>query len=284
MKLKFNIYIIFIFLIPKVLLSDIELHKYGKLTGITHIPVIFDSKDFEIGDEINIKITGKFIDNYIYYYFFDDFNKLESLSQYEIETLDYESSNKEESHNDGTQTRYYTILKLNIVLNDSNGKYLAIYAYMDGAYNIENTKENEANLLTAIIVIIVVLIVVAVIIGVIIYCIRKRQAAMRQANQNIPVTAQIVNVQSNYIPNNNVYNNGQAYNNIDYNNNQGYNNNLDYNNNVGYNNNQGYNNNIDFNNNQGNNNNVGYNSANVNSNTYSSSKLKVNPYNNNFIQ
>ena len=73
MKLKFNIYIIFIFLIPKVLLSDIELHKYGKLTGITYTPVIFDSKDFEIGDEINIKITGKFIDNYIYYYFFDDF-------------------------------------------------------------------------------------------------------------------------------------------------------------------------------------------------------------------
>ena len=95
MKLKFNIYIAFIFLIPKVLLSDIiELHKFGKLTGVTHSPVIFDSKDFEIGDEINIKVTGKFLDNYIYYYFFDDINKLARLSQYEIETLDYESSNK----------------------------------------------------------------------------------------------------------------------------------------------------------------------------------------------
>ena len=58
--------------------------------------------------------------------------------------MDYESSNKVEFHNGGTQTRYYSILKLRSYLNDSNGKYLAIYAYMDGAYNIENTKENES--------------------------------------------------------------------------------------------------------------------------------------------
>ena len=276
MKFKFIKDIVFIFLITKVFLSKdnyaIDLNKYGKLTGTNLLPVIFDSHDFKVDDGIYIIVTRAFIDENIYYYFFDNFYDLLHLTNYELHTLDQESYNKVESNNDGTKRRYYTIEKLRSELYGSNENYLAIYAYMDGAYDIENTKKNKGNSATIIIVIIVVIIVFAGIIGLIVYCIRKRQRkyAIIQTNQNNPIIPQYVKVQNNYIPNNNAYSNGEGYNNINYNNKADYNN-IDFNN-------KGYNNN--FNNNQGYSNNEGYNSANINSNTYTSNKANVNAYNN----
>ena len=159
MKFKLIKDIVFIFLITKVLLSQnnygIDLNKYGKLIGTNLLPVIFDSHDFKVDDGIYIIVTGVFIDEYIYYYFFDDFYDLLHLTSYELATLDYESSNKVESNNDGTKRRYYTIEKLRSKLYGSNGNYLAIYAYMDGVYDIENTKENKGNSSTIITIIIV---------------------------------------------------------------------------------------------------------------------------------
>ena len=282
MKIIFNIHIAFIFLIAKVLLStddtSIDLHKYGKLTGISYSPVFFDSKDFKIDDEIYIVITGVFNDHRIYYYFRDDIYDYVGIS---YSTLDYVSSNKVETNNDGTETRYYTIKKSRSNLSGSNGKYLAIYTDMYGIYNIENTKENKGNSANTIIAVIVVIVAVAAIIGLIVYCVRKRrrQALMNQQNQNIPVSSMPVNVQNNYDPNNN------AYNNAGYNNEKGYNNNVQgYNNNV-----QGYNNNVQVynNNSQGYNNNLqDYNNVNINSNDvgYTSNNANGNAFNNNLNQ
>ena len=283
MKIIFNIHIAFIFLIAKVLLSTditVDLPKYGKLTGKSGTLVIFDSKDFKIDDEIYIVITGRFRITSINYQFVDVIDNIHA-NHYDV--LDNVNSNKVETNNDGTETRYYTIKKSRNKLYGSNGNYLAIFTDMIGTYNIENTKENKGNSPTTIIVIIVVIVVVAVIIGLIIYCVRKRrrQALMNQPNQNIPVSSRAVNVQNNYAPNSN------GYNNPGYNNEQGYNNNVQgYNNNPqGYNNVQGYNNNAQgYNNVQGYNSVQGYNNANSNDAVYTSNNPNGNAFNNNFNQ
>ena len=76
---KFN-YIHCIFFLIKYILSstDYDLGQYQLLSGIINPCITFDSSGFKIDEEIYIKITGRFLQNYIEYYFYDDENIPES--------------------------------------------------------------------------------------------------------------------------------------------------------------------------------------------------------------
>ena len=260
MRVKLAFYIFYIFLIKNILLStDVyDLDKYKKLTNTADALIIFNSNDFQIDEEIYLKIYGYFIESHIDFKFIDtieDLNEIINIfdqSNYDVDIYYYrldlktEYSNKHETVSDNTNNgypydiRYYTIEKSKSNLNGKEGKYLAIFTYMYGYYDIENTKENQGNSKVVIICVVVGVVVIAAIIFIIYYCYRKKKLASIRGVQNN--NSQQVNIQNNANANNN-FNNG--YNN-NYNNNNGYNNN-GYNNNNGYDNN-GYNNNYNNNN------------------------------------
>ena len=259
MRVNLPFYVFYIFLIKYILLQgtysgtgyDIYLEKYNK-TYTQSSYIIFNSTDFKLDEEIYLKISGYFIEDYIEYQFFDDYNDaIYAIDTYinNIQhsiTVDLKKENptkyetkKDKNNNDGYEyyIRYYTIEKTKTNLKMAEkGNYLLILTNMDGFYDIENTKDNQGNDKTTIIIIVVVVVAVCAIVGIIYYCCcRKKNAAqMAQAAQNNQANSARVNINNNAAYNNNLGIN----NNVAYNNNPGYNYNAAYNNN--YNNNPGY--------------------------------------------
>ena len=199
MRVKFAIYVFYIFLIKNILSDEVyDLDKYKRLNQTKDAVIFFNSNGFQIGDEIYIKIYGSFSEDYIDYKFIDTLEDLnELLNIYEESNYDEDiyykklnlitvDSNKHETVNDKTEIRYYTIKKKKSTLDGKEGKYLAIFTYMDGYYDIENTVENQGNSGGAIIVIIcvvVVVVVIAAIIFIIYYCYKKKKSA--STNQDV---------------------------------------------------------------------------------------------------
>ena len=235
MQFKFVLLLFYISLINQALTSNVhDLNKYGKLEDFNETVVILDSHDFKVDEEIYIIITGYFYFEYIEYIFIDS---LDDLVDANLERkLIKEYSNKIETLNADTnlKKRYYTIEKTESHLNGKEGKYLALYAYMDGTYDIENTEKNKGNSKVVIACVVVGVVVIVIVVGIICYC-RKRKK-QQQNNQNA-TTHQNVNVQNNNYNNSTPYNNNAPYNNgTPYNNNAPYNNRTPYNNNAPYNN------------------------------------------------
>ena len=202
MEQNLIIFITNIFLIKYVLLStDFVLEKYGQKLKANEACLIFDTSGFKIGEEIYIKITGFFFEQYPYieYYFYDneDTQQNGQCNSVSVE-LFKEYFNKIEKVLDDYgnllyEIRYFIIDKKKKYLGTSNGNYLKIFPHMHGAYDIENTKINQgyARILG---IVIAVVVIVGVIIVIIIYCIyrRKRMAQFNQGGstynpQNVPV-------------------------------------------------------------------------------------------------
>ena len=167
--------------------------------------IIFDSKDFNVGDEIYFKLTSTcFSRDYISYEFFDNFTAFEERVD-ESKSWPYVSKYPTVESDTSThlQTKYYTIKKDQKILDHLGvkGDYLSFVFYYDcGRVTIENTKENEGDV-TMIVIIVVVVVAVLAIIAIIIYCWRKKKMleAMKASNQ--------VNQQQVYTANNQNYNN-----------------------------------------------------------------------------
>ena len=202
MKQNLIIFITNIFLIKYILLStDFDLEKYGQILQTSDPCLLLDSSGFKIGEEIYIKISGIFLEEfpYIEYYFYDNeevvpnnkcipssvqpfkeyFNKIDKVLD-DYGNLLYE-------------IRYFTIDKKKEYLGESNGNILKIFPHMYGTYGIENTEINQgyARILG---IVIACVVIVGVIIAIIIYCIyrRKRMAQFNQGGstynpQNAPV-------------------------------------------------------------------------------------------------
>ena len=240
----------------------IDLKKYKKVTvPASDELIIFDSSDFDIGEEIYFKIIAdSFNKDYLLYKFFDN-----GVSMSNDNLNNYKKANPSKTDNeyDGgnivSVTKYYTIKKDERELGSIKGKYLVIVFDCTGNVLIENTKENEGK--TTMIVVIVVVGVVVIAAAIWIYCYCKKKKALAEGTTTNEV----------YVGNNNNINNNQNYN---MNKNSGNNANI-YSNN--YNNN--YNNNNYNNNNYNNNNNNNYN--NYNSNNYNNNNYDNNNYNSN---
>ena len=211
MKANILFYICLTIFIDKVLLAtiyynDIDLKKYGKIT----VPasdgfIIFDSSDFSKGAKIYFKITASdFTDDAIYFEFYDDPNDYIS-NQNLAYVYPTDTSVKYDS-----VTNYYTIEKSSRNLGSLKGKYLIIYFYCLGNVEIENTKKDEALMISLIIVGIVI--VVAIVVIIICYCRRKKRMAAMMKGYNGTQNFQVVNNNSNYVqqqqvpnyPNNNM--------------------------------------------------------------------------------
>ena len=233
----------------------VDLKKHKKVTvPASDELIIFDSSDFDIGEEIYFKITAdSFNKDYLLYKFFD--NGV-SMSNDNLDNYKKANPSKTDNEYDGgnivSVTKYYTIKKDERVLGSIKGKYLVIVFDCTGNVLIENTKENEGK--TTMIVVIVVVVVVVIAAAICIYCYCKKKKALAEGTTTNEV----------YVGNNN-------------NNNQNYNMNMNSGNNANiYSNN--YNNN-NYNNNNYNNNN--YNSNNYNNNNYNNINYDNNNYNSN---
>ena len=254
MRINFPFYVFYIFLIQYILIQGSSmdyycLAKYNK-TYTNSPSIIFNATEFNLDEEIYLKISGYFIKDFIQYQFFDDISDFDneiyayhlgfstSLELTKENPTKYEKK-KDKDINNGYEyyIGYYTIEKTKTNLkNAEKGDYLVIVTNMDGYYDIENTKENQGNDKTTIIIIVVVVVAVCAIVGIIYYCCcrKKKAAQMAQAAQNNQANSARVNINNNAAYNNNLGIN----NNMAYNNNPGYNYNAAYNNN--YNNNPGY--------------------------------------------
>ena len=217
MQFKYILLLIYISLINQALTTTVhDLNKYGKLEDFNSSIVIFDSHDFKLDEEIYIIITGYFQFEYIHYIFIDSLEDLDDINITNIEhnkNLTKEFSNKVETVNDNNlKKRYYTIEKTESHLNGKEGKYLALFVYMDGTYDIENTEKNQGNSKVVIACVVVGVVVVIAIIGIICYCRKRKQQQQINGNYNVQ---QNVNVQNNNGPynNRNNYNNNTPYNN-----------------------------------------------------------------------
>jgi len=198
-------FICFAIFIDKVLLityyNDIDLKKYGKIT----VPasdgfIIFDSSDFSKGSKIYFKITASdFTDDAIYFEFYDDPNDYIPNDNF---AFVYPTDT---SINHDSVTNYYTIEKSSRNLGSLKGKYLIIYFYCYGNVEIENTKRDEALMISLIIVGIVI--VVAIVVIIICYCRRKKRMAAMTNGYNGTQNVQVVNnnnnnyVQQQQVPN-----------------------------------------------------------------------------------
>ena len=209
MKHNLFIFITYIFLIKYILLeTDFDLGKYQLLQLQSDTCILFDSSEFKIGEEIFIKITGIFLEEYSYieYYFYDNENKNknEKCNNLSGQSLIKEYYNKIDKVTDDYgnplyEIRYFTIDKKKEYLGTSNGNYLKIFTHMYGNYDIENTEINQGYA-RIVGIIIVVVVIVGVIIAIIVYCIYRRKR-MAQFNQPGPIN----NAQN--VPVKNMYNN-----------------------------------------------------------------------------
>ena len=187
----------------------VNLEKYGKDNfNWDDYYIIFDSKEFDVGEEIYFKLTSTCqSENYISYEFFDNYIAFEEKVN-ENKSWPWEFDSKyltiETDSSTNLQTKYYTIKKDQKILDHLGvkGDYLSFvfYYYDCGTVTIENTKENEGDV-TMIVIIVVVVVAVLAIIAIIIYCWRKKKMlkAMKASNQ--------VNQQQVYTANNKNYNN-----------------------------------------------------------------------------
>ena len=164
--------------------------------------ILLDSSGFKIGEEIYIKISGFFLEEFPYIeYNFYDVENIEQNGKCIIpssQSLFKEYFNKIDKVLDDYgnllyEIRYFTIDKKKEYLGESNGNILKIFPHMYGTYGIENTEINQgyARILG---IVIACVVIVGVIIAIIIYCIyrRKRMAQFNQGGstynpQNAPV-------------------------------------------------------------------------------------------------
>ena len=143
------IWIFYIFLINQVLLQiNYDLGKDQALATDSAV-IFFDATNFNVNDNIYLIITGNFKVEYIDYTFEDDLPAYANNLDTKGFILKREYYNKIKERTDigeDYQERYFTIEKTqDKIKSGQEGKYLIIYPYMNGLYDIENTNTNKGN-------------------------------------------------------------------------------------------------------------------------------------------
>jgi hypothetical protein len=148
--------------------------------------IVFNTERFKEKEEIYIKVTGLFFYEYIDFAFIDDINLLSNINSKNEIKFEREFPTKTDAQYDPNgayeyEIKYYTIEKEKKYLGNLNGNNLVIKPYMNGYYDIENTKENFGYS-KLVIICITVGIAAIIIIIVIIHIIKRR----KRFNQNYP--------------------------------------------------------------------------------------------------
>ena len=116
----------------------LTLGKYHKVE-ISSDAIVFESKDFLVGDKMEFKFkTNSTCNNTINYAYYDDYNG--AYSKYETyysikarkEKISYKNKNKQ------YEVKYFTIIKNSEELNGLDGDYLLIKFNCDNSVEIEN--------------------------------------------------------------------------------------------------------------------------------------------------
>ena len=143
--------------------------------------ILFDSKDFFIGDKMEFKFKPtNYCDDILYYGYYDDSRDANVI----YETPLYVSSLKEKNNN---KILYFTIVKNEEELNGLDGNYVLLKFNCDGSVEIKSINP-KSNIINIIIIVVVCLIVIIIIIVVIIICCiykKKNENGKKNEENNI---------------------------------------------------------------------------------------------------
>ena len=194
-------------LIINVLSFEI-LQKYGTLkTWDDHI--VFESKDFSIGDEMYFSLkTVNYCDDYLYYQYYDNIDDInDNIDPTYYVIYDSKSSVTVNGVLESL-TKSFIIEKKGEDLNGLNGNYLYLKFDCPGSVEIENTKSSGKSTIIIIIIVLIVVVLAIIIIFIVIFfcCCKKARALNRLPNipqnygyqvnpyyQQMPVYPQYVN-------------------------------------------------------------------------------------------
>ena len=154
------------------------LKKYGKLED-TGGAVIFESKDFSVGDKMFFKIkVDRKCEKDLDYKYYDNSEGISSLTDYKVSHKSSETTSVQGTVT--SNTLFFTIEKKSSECKSSNGNYLFLSIDCTGKIDFENTEKDQSYrfLIIVIIVIVVFFVIIGVIIG--ISCYRRRKALLRQ--------------------------------------------------------------------------------------------------------
>ena len=176
---------IIIFFIYLNLINSLTLEKYSTISVEWEInSILFDSKDFFIGDEMDFKFSTKgSCGSNISYAYYDGFGKAYKL----YEALFQAFSNKEEIK-DEYEIKYFRIKKNSEELNGLYGNYLLIRYNCTDKVEITNINQNQYLSTGYIIIIVFACIVLLFSISIVIIIIRRKRQSIdnqNKDNQNI---------------------------------------------------------------------------------------------------
>ena len=208
--------LIFIFLNFISLVSSEVLKKYGSINTNDNY-VIFESKEFNEGDEIYFKVKAKEIDynrpipKKIEYYYLDTETDTES-SPTDKHSVEISKTFGEKEQGYDYKVIYFTIKKQSSEYVGKNGNYIYIYLPLNGWAEVSNTEKDEGTIKAWVIAIIVIACVIVTVL-IIIFCVR----AARKRRQLLAIAQASANLQAQRELQAQVYNNpnyqAQVYNN-----------------------------------------------------------------------
>ena len=204
------------------------LKKYGKLED-TGGAVIFESKDFSVGDKMFFKIkVDRKCEKDLDYKYYDNSEGISSLTDYKVSHKSSETTSVQGTVT--SNTLFFTIEKKSSECKSSNGNYLFLSIDCTGKIDFENTQKDQ----TLLIIFIIVIILINIVFVIIFICGRRKKLRQKlsmnqpyimygnpqiyQQQGNIPIVykGKPVNiVQPNGIPYNN--NSNIQYSNLPYN-------------------------------------------------------------------
>ena len=197
--------ILSLIIISSVLSSSDVYDQYEIVRHTANGIIVFNSEPFKEKEEIFIKVTGLFVYEYIDFAFIDNIDLLSDINSKNEIKFEREYPTKTDAQYDPNgayeyEIKYYTIEKEKKYLGNLKGNNLVIRTYMNGYYDIENTKENFGYSKLVIICISVGIVVIIIII-VLVHIIKRR----KQFNQHYPPPTPYNDQQKVPIQNNNGY-------------------------------------------------------------------------------
>ena len=205
---KFYFFLIYFYLILHVF--SVEILEKDESIKTANGYIIFNSSQFEIGDEMYFELNAKsWCYEYLDYQYFDSIDSIGYYSHLSYSVAKEASSSTTINGVITSYTLYFTIKKTEGELNGLKGDYLLLQYHCDNS-NVEfkNTKTNGKSKV-AIIAIIVFVVFIVLFVGIILiicYCNKRRSIAsvVYEGGQNYPYqvnpyyTGQIIQPQYQY--------------------------------------------------------------------------------------
>ena len=171
-------FLILIFVNIKLIFS-LNLGKDGILE-IEDNTIVFNSSNFNLYDNIEFKFsTYYYCENILHYQFYDIYNRV-----YQIFHANHSVISSKEVIEDKKDIKYFTIYKINEVLNGLDGNFLLLKFNCTGKVEIENFSHKLKKEYIALIIIMIIIIIIITIVSIICY-LKKNNKENRDNDQII---------------------------------------------------------------------------------------------------